>query len=112
ACFSLDRRHPNRVDGSKRPFHTIIPALVAKDAAPWGVLGVTGGPIQPQGQVQLLAGLIDGRGNPQAVVDAPRWKLEHNSLGLQLDIEPGYPEQAASALRAMGHPGGPPGITG
>lgn len=112
ACFSLDRQHPNRVDGSKRPFHTIIPALVAKDAAPWGVLGVTGGPIQPQGQVQLLAGLIDGRGNPQAVVDAPRWKLEHNSLGLQLDIEPGYPEQAASALRAMGHPGGPPGITG
>jgi len=112
ACFSLDRAHPNRVDGGKRPFHTIIPALVVKDSTPWGVLGVTGGPIQPQGQVQLLTGLIDGQRNPQAVVDAPRWKLEHKAAGLQLDIETSFSGQMASALRAMGHPSGPPGITG
>ncbi len=112
ACFSLDQSHPNRVDGGKRPLHTIIPALVAKDAAPWGVLGVTGGPIQPQGQVQLLTAMIDGKRNPQAAVDAPRWKIEHKATGLQVDIEAQFPEILSAELRAMGHPSGPPGITG
>lgn len=67
---------------------------------------------QPQGQVQLALSMIDGGRNPQAAVDAPRWKLEHKSTSLQLDFEPTFPAAQQQALRDMGHPAGPPGITG
>jgi gamma-glutamyltranspeptidase/glutathione hydrolase len=112
AGFTLQPGHPNQVRGGKRPLHTIIPALVTKGGRPWGVLGVTGGPIQPQGQVQLLLQMIDGGVDAQAAVAAPRWKIEHKTAGLQLDLEPGYPAAHAAALRGLGHAAGPPGITG
>jgi gamma-glutamyltranspeptidase/glutathione hydrolase len=112
AGFTLRPGHPNQVGGGKRPLHTIIPALVSRHGQPWAVLGVTGGPIQPQGQVQLLLQLIDGGVDPQAAVDRARWKIEHKTAGLQLDLEPSYPEGLAAELRGMGHAAGPPGITG
>ncbi len=112
AGFTLEPGHPNEVGGGKRPMHTIIPSLVTQGDQPWGVFGVTGGPIQPQGQVQLALAMIDGARNPQAAIDAPRWKLEHKRHSLQLDFEPTFPPAQQEALRAMGHAGGTPGITG
>ena len=112
AGFTLQPGHPNQVGGGKRPLHTIIPALVTHGGVASAVLGVTGGPIQPQGQVQLLLQMIDGGRDPQAAVDRARWKIEHKTAGLQLDLEPTYPAARAAALRGLGHEAGPPGITG
>ncbi|HEX7271555.1 MAG TPA: gamma-glutamyltransferase family protein [Casimicrobiaceae bacterium] len=98
--FSLVPGHPNLVGGGKRPFHTIIPGFATRDGAPYASFGVMGGPIQPQGHLQTLVRLIDYRQQPQAAVDAPRWKVNG---GLSLDLE----AQAAPALReglaALGH---------
>jgi gamma-glutamyltranspeptidase / glutathione hydrolase len=97
--FSLDPSHPNVVAGGKRPFHTIIPGLVRRHGRTETVFGVVGGPMQPQGQVQVLTHLIDHGLDPQAALDEPRcfW------LGTDmLAREPGFEDDVDDALRAGG----------
>lgn len=59
ANFTLCPNHVNCVDGSKRPYHTIIPALLTDCATEsqkprlLAALGVMGGFMQPQGHVQV-----------------------------------------------------------
>jgi gamma-glutamyltranspeptidase/glutathione hydrolase len=98
--FSLQAGHPNRVGPGKRPFHTIIPGFVTRDGAPYASFGVMGGPIQPQGHVQTLVRLIDYRQQPQAVLDAPRWKV---NAGLSLDLESSMAPAVRDGLAALGH---------
>jgi gamma-glutamyltranspeptidase/glutathione hydrolase len=90
--FSLDPAHPNVVAGGKRPFHTIIPGMVRRDGRIDIVYGLVGGPMQPQGHVQVLRHLIDHGLDPQAALDRPRtlWPI-----GDVLGIEPGYADDAA-----------------
>ncbi|MGH9881503.1 MAG: gamma-glutamyltransferase, partial [Pyrinomonadaceae bacterium] len=72
--FSLNPNHPNCIVPGKRPFHTIIPAMVFKDGQLFVSFGVMGGGIQPQGHVQVIVNIIDlGMGLQQAI-DAPRFR--------------------------------------
>jgi gamma-glutamyltranspeptidase/glutathione hydrolase len=73
--FALDPNHANRLEPHRRPFHTIIPAMVTKGGKPWLVFGVMGGDMQPQGHVQVLCNIIDFGMNVQEAGEAPR--LEH-----------------------------------
>jgi gamma-glutamyltranspeptidase/glutathione hydrolase len=100
ACFSLAPGHPNRIGGGKRPFHTIIPGFLTRDGAPFAAFGVMGGPIQPPGHVQTLVRLLTYGMNPQAALDAPRWKLEG---GLAVDLEPTASDDLRRGLGALGH---------
>ena len=59
-----------------------------------------GGPIQPPGHVQTFVRLLDYSMNPQAALDAPRWKL---SPAGTLDLEASASPQLRSDLVAMGH---------
>jgi gamma-glutamyltranspeptidase / glutathione hydrolase len=97
--FSLDPDHPNVVAGGKRPFHTIIPGLVRERGRTETVFGVVGGPMQPQGQVQVLTHLIDHGLDPQAALDEPRcfWLG-----GDMLAREPGFAGDVDDALGAAG----------
>lgn len=111
ALFALDEHHRNRLEPRKRPFHTIIPALVTKDGRPWFCFGVMGGDMQPQGHVQVLVNLIDFGLNVQAAGDAAR--IEHlgsatptgeeaKGVGV-LTVESGISDEAIKELRAKGH---------
>jgi gamma-glutamyltranspeptidase/glutathione hydrolase len=72
AGFSLEPGHANRLEPGKRPFHTLIPAMVFRDGHPLMSYGVMGGDIQAQGHVQVLVNLIDRGMNLQQAIDAPR----------------------------------------
>jgi gamma-glutamyltranspeptidase/glutathione hydrolase len=98
--FSLQPGHPNLVGSGKRPFHTIIPGFATRNGEPYASFGVMGGAIQPQGHVQTLVRLIDYRQQPQAALDAPRWKVNG---GLSVDYEASAPDELRSGLAALGH---------
>lgn len=111
ANFSLQKNHPNVFAPKKRPYHTIIPAMVTlpADGSLHTVYGVMGGFMQPQGHVQVLLNMLAFRYNPQAALDAPRFCIGAGfpAQGKVLDrtvfLEEGIPEEVARELEQMGH---------
>jgi gamma-glutamyltranspeptidase/glutathione hydrolase len=98
--FVLKKNHPNCVAGGKRPFHTIIPALVSDERGSLMCFGVMGGHMQPQGHVQMVLRMFDHGLNPQAASDAPRWCLMED---FRLALEPGFAPAVIEDLRRRGH---------
>ncbi|MCW5875629.1 MAG: gamma-glutamyltransferase family protein [Anaerolineales bacterium] len=103
--FSLDPAHPNALAPGKRPYHTIIPALIthAESGELFASYGVMGGYMQPQGHLQVALGLIDDGLDPQAALDRPRFCIEDGSASLELAVEEGLPAETQAGLGAMGH---------
>ena len=98
--FTTEKGHPNQVDGGKRPFHTIIPAFVTQNGKPVLSFGVMGGPMQPQGHVQMITRIFDYNQNPQQVSNAPRWFITEEN---RLAVEPGFDDNVISELKNRGH---------
>ena len=97
--FTLEA-HPNQVSAGKRPFHTLIPGFLSRDNQPLGPFGVMGGPMQPQGHLQVVVNLVDYGMNPQAALDAPRW---HFVSGNTVLLEQAVPQNVALDLLQRGH---------
>jgi len=74
AYFSLDPRHVNYLQPGKRTMHTLTPAMVLREDAPYMALGSMGGDAQPQIHVQLLTAMLDFGMNAQQAIAAPRWR--------------------------------------
>ena len=100
AGFSLDPGHPNRLEPGKRPFHTIIPAMVFKDDKLLMSYGVMGGDVQAQGHVQVLVNLIERGMNLQQAIDAPRVRY---ISGRGVMMEDALTAPVIDALIARGH---------
>lgn len=100
ANFVVTQGHPNQIGPGKRPFHTIVPGFVTKDGEPVMSFGVMGGPMQPQGHVQVLVRIADYGQNPQAACDGPRFRWVD---GVQVACEKGFPPATLDELRQRGH---------
>ena len=112
ALFALDPKHLNCIAPGKRPFHTIIPAMVTQGGKPVFVFGVMGGDMQPQGHVQVLVNWIDFGMNIQMAGDAARIRhdgsptptgLPEDEGGGTVMVESGIPSATVKALQEKGH---------
>jgi gamma-glutamyltranspeptidase/glutathione hydrolase len=97
--FTLSPGSPNQIAPGKRPFHTLIPAMVMKDGVPWVSFGVMGGDMQAQGHAQVLANLIDFGMNIQEAGEAPRFR----DSGTGLALESPFSAEARAGLTSRGH---------
>jgi gamma-glutamyltranspeptidase / glutathione hydrolase len=114
--FNLDAASPNVVAPGKRPFHTIIPAMLTRPKArpllpPVGEgrdggrgavmsFGVMGANMQPQGHLQTLVRMLDHGQQPQAACDAPRWRF---NAGREINVEAAMDPATVAGLQARGH---------
>jgi len=100
ALFSLEPDHPNVIAPRKRPYQTIIPAMLFKGEDLRLSFGVMGGFMQPQGQVQVVNNIVDFGMDVQQALDAPRFCWTE---GNTVYIEPGFDDAVLSDLRRRGH---------
>jgi len=126
--FDLDPEHPNALAPGKRPYHTIIPAMVTRDRGQvtvgrtsstvhrppsmvhdpqsgdlFAAFGVMGGFMQPQGHLQVFLALAQGL-DPQSALDLPRFCIEDGTAGGTVGLEDGIPDAVFVDLAARGHP--------
>ena len=99
AGFSLAPGHPNLIAGGKRPFHTIIPAMLTKDGLPVMSFGVMGGQYQAVGHAQIMTGVIDRGFDVQMASDQPRTFFTDGALTL----EPTVGAEVRAELERRGH---------
>ncbi len=101
AGFTLDPAHPNVLAGGKRPFHTIIPALMERGCQHIG-FGIMGGPNQPLAHAQFVSNMVDYGMNLQAALEAPRF-TKMTAGGCDISIECRVPAQTLQQLSERGH---------
>lgn len=105
--FSLEPSHPNVIAPNKRPYHTIIPAMVTDSKTGDLVMsyGVMGGFMQPQGHVQVLLNMLEFGMNPQQALDQPRICIG-GGYGYDesyVSVEDGISDETIKGLRDKGH---------
>jgi gamma-glutamyltranspeptidase/glutathione hydrolase len=98
--FSLVPGHPNQAAPARRPFHTIIPGYLERGDGERMAFGCMGGPMQPQGHVQMVTALVDHDLDPQAVCAMPRFRVLD---GVEIALEDGIPASTRERLSELGH---------
>lgn len=103
--FVLNPGHPNCIGPGKRPFHTIIPAMLFQGDRAVMPFGVMGGDYQASGHAYLLANLVDFGMDIQEAIDLPRvFALPQGPV----QVESGVPPETVRELEALGHQVVPP----
>ncbi len=107
AYFSLDPKHPNRLEPGKVPLHTLIASLAFRNDKLWAVLGCMGADGQPQIHLQAYVAMIDFGQDIQQALAGPRWLSGRFGLGEARDtlhIEARFPRATIDELERRGHP--------
>jgi gamma-glutamyltranspeptidase/glutathione hydrolase len=91
--------HPNAIGPRKRPLHTIIPGMLAKDDRAVMPFGVMGGNYQATGHAMLLMHVLDRGLDLQAALEQPRSFALQGKLQLEATVD----ADIAADLKRRGH---------
>jgi gamma-glutamyltranspeptidase/glutathione hydrolase len=97
--FRTSPGHPNAIAPHKRPFHTIIPAMLAKNCRAVMPFGVMGGQYQAVGHAHIAHQMLDRGLDPQQAAEAPR----SFAFRGRLRVEPTISEATIADLARRGH---------
>ena len=92
--FTLQPGHPNEIGPHKRPLHTLVPAMLAKNGTPVMAFGVMGGDNQAQAHAQIVANVVDFGMHVQEAGDAARVRHTGQELAVESGIGAGGPARA------------------
>ena len=101
-CSLSIRSIPNYLQGGKRPYQTIIPAMGTRDGEVHASFGVRGGFQQPQGHLQVVSNLVDFGLDSQKALDALRFSIDvtgDKSVRVEEDLD----AKVVADLRSRGH---------
>ena len=99
AGFVTTPGHPNCIAPSKRPLHTIIPAMVRDNGRVVMAFGVMGGDYQPMGHTAVMLNRYVYGMDPQSSIDFPRAFPRQGVVGIEDTIS----DAVAEGLRRRGH---------
>lgn len=91
----------NAIAPGKRMLSAMSPTVVLKNNRPFLVLGTPGGTTIPTSVFQTLVDILDFKLSTTDAVNKP--KFHHQWLPDRIDIEQGFPEKTATALKTMGY---------
>lgn len=98
--FSVEPGRPNTIALHKRPLHTIIPGMVARDGRVQMSFGVMGGHYQAMGHAHFLSKVLHYGLDMQAAMDLPR-VFPRPGTGT-VEVESTLPANARAALADRG----------
>lgn len=99
--FTLEEGHPNVLAPGKRPFHTIIPALMEKDERHIA-FGIMGGLNQAQAHAQFVSRIVDHGMNVQEALEAARF-TRRTIGGCEVAVESRVPAAELRTLERWKH---------
>jgi gamma-glutamyltranspeptidase/glutathione hydrolase len=99
SSFRMDADHVNRIEGGKRPMHTIIPGMVMRNGRAVAPFGVMGGQYQSVGHGNFLSHVLDREMDVQEAMDAPRSFAYEGVLQVEDHFEP----ETYAKLERRGH---------
>jgi len=79
SCFSVE----GQVAPGRRPYHTLAPGMLARGGELVGPFGVMGGFIQAQASAQFVIELLRSGLDPQAALDAGRFRVGGAAVALE-----------------------------
>jgi gamma-glutamyltranspeptidase/glutathione hydrolase len=104
-AFTLDQGKLTSLEAGRRPFHTLMAAMLLEGEAPYLVYGTMGGDGQPQTCLQNSIRIAERGMDPQVALDAPRWRYGRtwgaHQPGVMIEARAG--EAVIAGLRTRGH---------
>jgi len=101
--FVIEPGHPNCIAPGKRPLHTIIPGMLARDGRAQMPFGVMGGHYQAVGHAHLLTSLLDWNMDLQDAIDLARVYPDVLDPSAGVGVESGLPAGVRAGLERLGH---------
>ncbi len=102
SAFALDPSSPNRLEGGRRPAHTLMPVMVLEHSEPRIASATMGRSAHAQIHAELLMSVIDQHRDAFVAVDRPRWLAGGLRADAGVVAEKRVPQKVFDAFTAAG----------